>query len=738
MAASTWRRLLRSASFLYLFSSILLLGSVAFLFSYVTFSPFSSVYPSSSLDSSALGCQPDGEGSWSIGIFYGDSPFSLKPIEEWNLWRNGSAAWPVANPVVTCRSLSDIGVPSNFVADPFLFVQGETFYLFFETKNSITLQGDIGAAMSNDQGATWQQLGIVLDEEWHLSYPYVFTENNQIYMMPEGSRKGDLRLYRAIEFPLKWKLEKIIINKPLVDSFMIKHQGKYWIFGSDFSSSGARKNGELEIWYADSALGTWKPHKKNPIHNTDKSFGARNGGGPFLYQGHLYRPGQDCGGTYGRSVRLFKVNTLTTEEYEEVEVPLGIEKPVKGINAWNGMRYHQLDVHQLPSDKWVAVMDGDRVPSGEVTLRKLKGYIAYAGAVVLVILLGVMLSMIKCVLPLSRCLPIAGKRSDVFQAERRLFFYYKLGSVFTHLSRIGSFFEGRINPKSWSGRFVTVMIILVAAVLTCFGTSFTYGGNGAAEPYMLKGHYSQFTILTMTYDARIWNLKMFLKHYSSCSSVREIVVVWNKGSPPEISELESHVPVRIRVEKKNSLNNRFNIDPLIKTRAVLELDDDIMMTCDDVERGFKVWRENPRRIVGFYPRLAGGNPLRYHDEKYARSEGGYNMILTGAAFIDHEMAFSSYWSSKAKPGRDMVEKLFNCEDVLLNFLYVNSSASRAVQYVKPAWAIDTSKFSGVAISQNTQAHYNARCECIQRFTDLYGNLAGNKWSFNSRIDGWDV
>jgi len=29
----------------------------------------------------SLGCQEDNEGSWSIGVFYGDSPFSLKPIE---------------------------------------------------------------------------------------------------------------------------------------------------------------------------------------------------------------------------------------------------------------------------------------------------------------------------------------------------------------------------------------------------------------------------------------------------------------------------------------------------------------------------------------------------------------------------------------------------------------------------------------------------------------------------------
>lgn len=69
---------------------------------------------------------------------------------------------------------------SSCLQNFFFLLQGENFYLFFETKNSKTLQGDIGVAMSNDQGATWQPLGIVLDEEWHLSYPYVFTENNQV------------------------------------------------------------------------------------------------------------------------------------------------------------------------------------------------------------------------------------------------------------------------------------------------------------------------------------------------------------------------------------------------------------------------------------------------------------------------------------------------------------------------------------------------------------------------------
>lgn len=40
-----------------------------------------------------------------------------------NVGNDESAAWPVANPVLTCASVSDAGFPSNFVADPFLYVQ---------------------------------------------------------------------------------------------------------------------------------------------------------------------------------------------------------------------------------------------------------------------------------------------------------------------------------------------------------------------------------------------------------------------------------------------------------------------------------------------------------------------------------------------------------------------------------------------------------------------------------------
>lgn len=54
------------------------------------------------------------QGSWSIGIFKGRSPLELQPLERYEPRQDSSAAWPVANPVLTCASVGD--APSNFGA----------------------------------------------------------------------------------------------------------------------------------------------------------------------------------------------------------------------------------------------------------------------------------------------------------------------------------------------------------------------------------------------------------------------------------------------------------------------------------------------------------------------------------------------------------------------------------------------------------------------------------------------
>ena len=60
----------------------------------------------------------------------------------------------------------------------------------------------------------------------------------------------------------------------------------------------------------------------------------------------------------------------------------------------------------------------------------------------------------------------------------------------------------------------------------------------------------------------------------------------------------------------------------------------------------------PSLQVGYYPRLIEGAPLVFRGERYAVERGGYNAILTGAAFIDTWTAFPAYWADPVKPGRD--------------------------------------------------------------------------------------
>jgi len=106
-----------SSTFLFFLSSVLLFSSLGMLFAWLAFSPYKQLN-----NAGALGCQPDNEGSWSIGVYKGSSPFALQPIEMANEKNDKAAAWPVANPVFTCASVTSRSYPSNFVADPFLYI----------------------------------------------------------------------------------------------------------------------------------------------------------------------------------------------------------------------------------------------------------------------------------------------------------------------------------------------------------------------------------------------------------------------------------------------------------------------------------------------------------------------------------------------------------------------------------------------------------------------------------------
>lgn len=127
-------------------------------------------------------------------------------------------------------------------------------------------------------------------------------------------------------------------------------------------------------------------------------------------------------------------------------------------------------------------------------------------------------------------------------------------------------------------RLLALLPLLLASAALLMGLGGSWAAHTAAnvaEPFLVPpvplpvgGQYSKFTLMVMSYDARLRELQWYVRHYSRCPSVGEVLVVWNRGPAPNPrTAFQSDVPVRVRVEHVNSMNNRFRPDPSIKFRC---------------------------------------------------------------------------------------------------------------------------------------------------------------------------
>ena len=278
----------------------------------------------------------DGE-SWSIGIYKGISPFDLKSIDE------------IDNPILTRYEVNDI--EASFVADPFvIFVNGK-YYMFMEIKNIDTKKGDVGVA-SSDDGLHWNYEGIVLEEPFHLSYPYVFEYEGSHYMIPETLGGDAVRLYKSNNFPYDWKHHCDLINGQHADPSIFFHDNKWWMFTCPIPF----KHNTLNLYFSDSLFGPWIPHPKNPLIENDPAH-ARPAGRVFFYDGHWIRLAQDCSQVYGRQVNAFKIQKLNTSDYQE-EAYVGNPILKNTDEGWNGRGMHHIDPFLCQDGFWLACVDG--------------------------------------------------------------------------------------------------------------------------------------------------------------------------------------------------------------------------------------------------------------------------------------------------------------------------------------------------------------------------------------------
>ena len=202
----------------------------------------------------------------------------------------------------------------------------------------------------------WEHLGIVLRQPHHLSYPFVFEHEGEIFMMPESKAAKRVDVFRAVEFPMKWVFEKTILRGKLMDCSMVKHQGRFWIF------AGWRSYW-LKLFYASNPLGPWKSHLM-PLIRLYSRTSTRPGGRPIFQNEKLIRFSQDCTNYYGQQLRAWNVTSMNRLWYSEK--PL-FNKPILSGSGhgWNARCMHHIDAFQIAAEspeqqepEWIAFVDG--------------------------------------------------------------------------------------------------------------------------------------------------------------------------------------------------------------------------------------------------------------------------------------------------------------------------------------------------------------------------------------------
>lgn len=203
----------------------------------------------------------------------------------------------------------------RFWADPFPWFYNNKYYIFYEELLFKTEKGYI-CCFTLDENMTATNHQVVLDQPYHLSYPFIFEHNQKIYMMPETKENQTIEIYECKHFPNEWKLYKTIMHGvSAVDSTLLEHEGKWWLF-TNITTGNEKAYDNLYLFFAESPFSdNWTPHPLNPIIKDIQS--ARPAGKIYKEGNTLIRPSQDCSIRYGYAINLNKIIKLSETEYSE-------------------------------------------------------------------------------------------------------------------------------------------------------------------------------------------------------------------------------------------------------------------------------------------------------------------------------------------------------------------------------------------------------------------------------------
>jgi hypothetical protein len=237
--------------------------------------------------------------------------------EQWSLaFRFGNGPGDARNVPADLAGFTRIAQPRDRDwADPFALERNGRHFVFFEELPYAAGKAHIAMIEIAPDGACSAPVR-VLERDYHLSYPLLFEHEGALYMIPETAQNRSVELYRCVEFPSCWRLEKRLLSDVrCVDATLHRGADRWWLFANAAPGETRMYDDELHLFHAAHLLGDWQAHPRNPVKSDARC--TRPAGELYWRNGALYRPAQICVPRYGSGICINRVLRLTAHEYAE-------------------------------------------------------------------------------------------------------------------------------------------------------------------------------------------------------------------------------------------------------------------------------------------------------------------------------------------------------------------------------------------------------------------------------------
>ncbi len=192
-------------------------------------------------------------------------------------------------------------------ADPFLIKHEGIQYLFYERYDRKTKKGVIAYRIVNSDYSLGKT-HIAIEEDYHLSFPFIFEHNGNLFIIPESSSANCIQIYKAERFPEKWSLYKVIASEfPAVDTIVLNNDYSKVVLHTSVGDSCSVENYILTL---DSDFNLIDKKKIKDF----SEYGNRNAGRLIFEEDKIIRVGQNCtNGDYGKGIVFYDAKIIEKE-----------------------------------------------------------------------------------------------------------------------------------------------------------------------------------------------------------------------------------------------------------------------------------------------------------------------------------------------------------------------------------------------------------------------------------------